>query len=242
MRVLVIGGAGYVGGLVLPRLAERHELRVLDPRPPAAGGVEHLPGSAADPEALARAVSGMDAVLHMAMAGAADSGAAEAARGFEVNVTSVHLALRAAHEAGIRHAVFLSSFSVYRDLVDRRLDETVPPDATDLYGLTKRLGEEVCRAAVEEWGLSVTALRLAWPTTDEAWPAWALPGADSATHHTEDGTLIPALAATDLAAALCAALEPREGFRVFHVTGGDANGRWPLTEAARHLHWTPGRR
>lgn len=152
MRVLVIGGSGYVAGLMTPALAERHEVRVLDPRPPE-GPCEHVPGTADDPAALARAMDGVDVVVHAAIAPVGDDGFAYAARAFDVNVSSVHLALLAAHQAGVRHVVFLSSLSVYRDFVDRPLDESVPADATDLYGLTKRLAEQVCEAATREWDL-----------------------------------------------------------------------------------------
>ncbi|MDQ5851506.1 MAG: NAD(P)-dependent oxidoreductase, partial [Chloroflexota bacterium] len=60
MCVLVIGGSGYVGGLVLPILAQHHTLRVFDLRPPADGGWEYIAGDISDPDELARAAMGMD--------------------------------------------------------------------------------------------------------------------------------------------------------------------------------------
>ncbi|MEU6976956.1 NAD(P)-dependent oxidoreductase [Streptomyces sp. NPDC046371] len=240
MRVLVIGGGGYVAGLILPALAARHEVTVLDPRP-STGAHTHRTGSATDPDDLAAAMVGADVILHTALANPAGHQLADAAHAFEVNVTSVHLALAAAHEAGVPHAVHLSSLSVYRDLTTRRLDESVPPDATDLYGLTKRLAEQVCHAAAFEWDMSVTVLRLAWPTTDQAWPAWALPGQPPRTH-TADGAPVHALAADDLARAVLAALEHRDGFDVFHITGTDQDGRWSPAKARDVLRWEPRRR
>ncbi len=225
MRVLVVGGSGYVGGLVLPHLAARHEVRVLDRR---------TGGDATDPEQLAEAVRGMDTVVHCAMGGTDWDTPRGAADAFDVNVKSVHLTLRAAHEAGIGHAVHVSSMSVFRDLTARRLDESTPPDATDLYGFTKRLGEEVCRAAVAEWGMSVTVLRLAWPTPDELWPAWAPPDQDPQIMRTPEGVPIGATAARDVAAALLAALVPRDGFQVFTISGDTSARLWP-TDRARAL-------
>ncbi|MCB5167711.1 NAD(P)-dependent oxidoreductase [Streptomyces bambusae] len=240
MTILVIGGSGHVGSLVLPGLAQRHDVRVLDPRPPA-GPHDHVPGTADDPAALDRALKGVDAVVHAALAPAHEDGPAAAARSFEVNVTSVHLTLQAAHRAGVRHAVLFSSLSVFRDLADRPLDETVPPDATDLYGLTKRLAEQVCRAATEEWDMTATVLRLAWPTTDEAWPDWSLPGVAQSARRTADGTMIPALAATDLTRAVLAALDHRHGYEVFHITGDDSGRHWNQTKARDLLGWRPVR-
>ncbi len=237
MRVLVVGGAGYVAGLMLPSLAGRHRIRVLDRRPPDAD-VEFLAGNATDHADLRRAVDGMDAVVHCAMGRTEWDTPEGVADAFDVNVKSPHLTLLAAHQAGVRHAVHISSMSVYRELTARRLDESTPPDATDLYGLTKRLGEQVCAAAVAEWGLSVNVLRLVWPTTDEAWPAWA--ATDPPTlHHAVDGAPIDGTAATDLAAAVLAALDHRAGLQLFTISGDRSARLWSTAKAQRVLGWAP---
>lgn len=75
----------------------------------------------------------------------------------------------------MKHAVYISSPSVYEKLQSRHLDETVPPDATNVYGLTKYLSEQVCTPAATQWGVSVNVLRIALPTPDDVWPAWAPP-------------------------------------------------------------------
>ena len=238
MRVLVVGGSGYVAGLVLPLLAERHQLRVLDLRRPP-DGTDYVEGSATDYATLRRATEGVDAVVHCAMAPEQEvhtPGGAAAA--FDVNVKSVHLTLLAAHDAGVPHAVHISSLSVYRDVTARRLDETVPPDATDGYGLTKRLGEQVCRAATVEWGLSVTVLRLAWPTPDALWPAWGKRKRPRRLR-AKDGTPIEATAASDLAAALLAALDHRDGYQVFTISGDRSAGLWSTARAREVLGWAP---
>ena len=237
MRVLVVGGSGYVAGLMLPMLGERHAIRVLDLRPPTAEA-EYVTGSATDYASLSTAVEGMDAVLHCAMGSEAWSTPEGAIDAFDVNVKSVHLTLMAAHEAGVRHVVYISSLSVYRDLKRRRFDEAVPADATDLYGLTKRLGEEVCRAAATEWGLSVNVLRLAWPTPDELWPLWG-PREEPRRFYTEDGTLIEPTRASDLARAVLAALDHRDGFQLFAITGDQSARLWSTAKAREVLGWSP---
>jgi nucleoside-diphosphate-sugar epimerase len=238
MRILVIGGSGYVGSMLLPALRARHALRILDPRPPAGEGYEYLPGDATDPERLPSAMAGVDAVLHAAMAGAPWRQPRHAADAFDAHVKSVHLTLRAAHDAGVPHAVHLSSMSVFRRMTTRRLDESVPPDATDVYGLTKRLGEEVCRAAAARWRMTVNVLRLAWPTPDEDWPAWAgvRPARQVRTPH---GTPIRATASSDLAPAVLAAFEVRDGYQVYTICGDDSAVRWPIDKARQRLGWTP---
>jgi nucleoside-diphosphate-sugar epimerase len=237
MRVLVVGGSGYVAGLVLPVLSQRHTIRVLDLRPPPAD-VEHLTGSATEYVSLRSAVEGMDAVVHCAMGSEEWSTPEGAADAFDVNVKSVHLSLLAAHDAGVPHAVYISSMSVYRDLTQRRLDETVPSDATDLYGLTKRLGEEVCLAAAAEWGLSINVLRLVWPTPDETWPAWG-PRRTPERQYTDDGTLIQPTRASDLGRALLAALDHRDGYQLFIISGDESARLWSTAKARQDFGWAP---
>ena len=157
---------------------------------------------------------------------------------FDVSVLSVHQTLRAAHDAGVRHAVYVSSLSVYRDLHARRITEADPTDATDVYGLTKRLGEEVCRAACAEWGMSVNMLRLAYPTPDDAWPVWAK-AEPPVRRRADDGTPIDATAGTDVARAILAALDHRDGCQAFIITGDRTAGLWSVEKARRVLGWAP---
>jgi len=237
MRVLVVGGAGYVAGLVLPQLTRQHVVRVLDLRPPPEEA-EHVVGSATEYADLRRAAEGIDAVVHCAMGShqwTTPDGMADA---FDVNVKSVHLTLLAARDAGVPHAVHISSMSVYQNLTRRRLDEAVTPDATDIYGLTKRLGEAVCLAATVEWGLSVNVLRLVWPTPDDVWPAWG-PWTTPKVLHTRDGTPIHATAASDLGRALLAALDHRDGFQLFTISGDESARLWSTAKARRELGWEP---
>lgn len=248
MRILLIGGSGYVGTLMLPGLAAQHEVRVLDLVPPH-GDYDHVIGSATDSAVLAAALDGMDAVVHAAMGHRSPDHwpHPDNASAFEVNVASVHATLEAAHAAGVPRAVLIGSLSVFDEewLVERAVDETTEPDATDVYGVTKRLAEQIGRIAAGAHGMTVTVLRLAWPTPDEVWPRWALPVVEEPIEfRRKDGSLAPALAASDLAAAVSAALR-REGpgYDVFHIVGADDSGRgWSTAKARDVLGWVAQRR
>lgn len=230
MQLLVIGGAGYVGGMILPELARRHRLRVFDLRPPAVAVDEYMTGRVDDLAALRHAAAGVDAVVYMAMGEKDFSTPAAITSNFDVNVKGVYLALYAAHLAGVGHAVYTSTMSVYDgDLLRRYFaDETIPPDSRHMYGLTKRFGEEICRVAALEWGMSVNALRLCLPLPDAEWVATV-----------DERAPILATAATDLARALLAALEYRDGFQAFMISGDYTGRLMNMAKAKQLLHWEP---
>ncbi len=234
MRVLVIGGSGYLGTLVLPFLAPQHELRVFDLRPPADPALEYVQGNVCDPAALAGAMRGMDAMLYMAMGSHPQGNDWERMEArvtaFDVSVKGLHLALHAAHQAGIGHAVYTSSMSVYADNGVGRVgaDEDAPPDSVLAYGLTKHLGEEVCRHAWRMWGMSVNALRLYLPMPESRWLVEA-----------DKGEPTLATTAADTARALLAALEYRAGFEAFTISGDYEQKLLNMGKARRLLGWEP---
>ena len=236
MKVLVIGGSGKVGALTVPSIARQHAVRVFDLRPPAYEDVEYAEGSVADLAALTGALEGMDALIYMAMGGyhtpGRDPFEMVEARidAFDVNVKGVHLALFAAHKSGIGHAVYTSSMSIYHGdgIRPGGTDEDTPPDSDHAYGLTKRLGEEVCRSACRAWGMSVNALRLCFPVSEERWLDRAKRGE-------------PTIMTTgeDTARALLSALQYRDGFQAFAICGDYEQKLLNTAKARRLLGWEP---
>ena len=252
MRITLIGGKGGIGSSLVTAWKHDHELTVLDRRTEPTHGVRDLVGEADDPEALAEALAGTEAVVHLAALLPQGSEAEQlpgTARAIEVNVGAVLLALRVARRAGARSFVHISSLSVF----DRYGYEPIPagaqPDATLLYGVTKRLAESALRmsiegpaATAEEGPITATSLRLAYPTTAADWPRWRDPV--HAEHEAEllgldDGTPHACLHPADVESAVMKAL-----FR----TRGDAYETIAITaaphaidddSAARLLDWHP---
>lgn len=242
MKVLVIGGSGHVAGLILPHLKEKYELRVFDMKPPADSSLEYVEGSVTDLEALVQAMTGMDAFLYLAM-GTLGLRASDREiylraldTAFDVNVKGVYYATRAAHEARVPHAVYASSLSIYKGGYGRAhpdsryyAHEDMVPDALDRYGLTKRLGEDVFRAAALQWGLTVNALRLCRPLSME--------------DYQERMRLdIPHIATegSDVARAFDAALQYRPtGFEAFFISGDYDEQMMSMAKAKKLLGWEP---
>ncbi|MBL8094326.1 MAG: NAD(P)-dependent oxidoreductase [Anaerolineales bacterium] len=231
MNLFVVGGSGQVGSLVLPFIARRHALAVYDLRPPVDPAWAYVPGNVGDLDALAEAIKGADALLYMAMGNKYSYVTTEGiTTNLDVNIKGVHLALEAAGRAGVPHAVYTSSMSVYGgELYERYFpDETVPPDSDELYGFSKRLGELACERAARVWPMSVNALRLCFPKSAADWQAEA--AARQPTIATD---------AEDVANAILAALDYRHGFEAFMISGDFEERIMNMAKARRLLHWAP---
>lgn len=228
MRVLVIGGSGMVGSMMMPYLKKEYDLIIYDLQPPSDSTLAYIEGDITDFDDLARAVEGKDAIVYMAMGSLEWHTLHGIHSAFDINIKGLHLALKAAHEAGITQAVYTSSMSVYSDLDGRYFpDETVPVDANDLYGFTKRLGEEVCLNAVRNWDMHINALRLCFPTPD-----------DELDQVEPDKQLI-ATAASDVASAISAALQYQARFQTFMISGDYENKQLNMSKAKLLLNWEP---
>ncbi len=230
VRILVVGGSGDVGSLVTPILAQHHEVHIFDRQPPADPACVYVAGDLTNPADVASAVTGMDVLLYMAM-GHKEFNTLEAiVTGFDISVKGVYLALHAAHHAGITHAIYTSTLSIYENFGSHYIeDENTPaPDATDIYGFTKRLGEEVCRNAVTAWGMSINVLRLCLPVSTADWQRVAAEGQHTC-HTTGD----------DLARAILAAVDYRDGFQAFTITGDYEERMGSMAKARQVLQWSP---
>lgn len=173
MDVLVTGGAGYVGSTLVPFLLESgHRVRVLDRLAhdaPSLLGVwahpafEFRRGDVCDRDAVADALRGADAVVHLAavVGDPACAAAPELAR--QVNLDASLALLDESRRAGVRRFVFASTCSNYGRSAEpeRHVDEGAPLNPVSLYAETKVAVE---RAMLDEagcGGMAVTPLRFA---------------------------------------------------------------------------------
>ena len=228
MRVLVIGGSGLVGTMITPYLKQDHELTLFDLNPPSDSSLDYIQGDITRFEDLAGAMEGIEGVVYMAMGALEWDTVRGVETAFDINIKGVYLALKAAHEAGVKQAVYTSSMSVYEELDNRTFpDETIEPDASGLYGFTKRLGEEVCLNAVRTYGMHVNALRLCFPTPDEDMS------------EVEENKKLIATSASDVARAISSALQFQGRFQAFMISGDIENKMLNMSKAKHLLNWEP---
>jgi len=161
-RVLLTGGTGLVGRTLAPLLRERYDVTHFDLADPD-DGLPWIDGDLRDAEAVEKACEGMDAIVHVAaLHGPAWQAAGDHA-GVELNVMGTHNILEGARKGGARRVVFTSSIWATGHLPVPPpylpIDENLPREPIEAYGLTKKLGEQMCRFAAERHGLSTICLR-----------------------------------------------------------------------------------
>ena len=167
MRVLVTGGAGYVGSVSVERLhAAGHDVVVLDDL--STGHRESVPPAASlevggygDAETIGRLLerARVDAILHCAARSLVGESVREPARYYRDNVAGGIVLLDAARQAGIERIVFSSTAAVYGVPDATPIPETAPLAPINPYGETKRTFEGALRFYGEAYGLRSVSLR-----------------------------------------------------------------------------------
>jgi UDP-glucose 4-epimerase len=167
VRVLVTGGAGYVGGAsVEALLAAGHEVIVLDDlstghRTAVAPGARLVVAGYADESATTRLLvdEAIDAVLHCGARSIVGESVADPAGYFRANVSGGLALLEAMRAAGVRRMVFSSTAAVYGTPDATPIPETAPLRPINPYGETKRAFEAALRWYGTAYGLRSVILR-----------------------------------------------------------------------------------
>ncbi|HEY6118854.1 MAG TPA: NAD-dependent epimerase/dehydratase family protein, partial [Pyrinomonadaceae bacterium] len=169
-RVLVIGGAGFVGSHLVDQLIKEpvREIIVLDnfvrgTRANLRNAVQDdrvtvVDGSITDLKLLGELMQGTDCVFHLAALWLFEC-VHQPRSALEVNVVGTFNVMEAAQQAGVKKVVYSSSASVYGDAVFTPMTEDHPFNNRTMYGATKIAGEQFFRAFYEQHKLDYVGLR-----------------------------------------------------------------------------------
>jgi nucleoside-diphosphate-sugar epimerase len=167
-RVLVTGGAGFIGSHLVDRLvADGHVVTVLDN---LATGLESnltgvkdkirfVNGDIRDLETVRACVAEQEIIFHQAALGSVPRSIADPITSNAVNVNGTLNLLTVAKDSGVKRFLYASSSSVYGDTPTLPKVETMPTKPQSPYALTKLAAEEYCRIFYQVYGLETVVLR-----------------------------------------------------------------------------------
>lgn len=168
MKVLVTGGAGFIGTNLCERLvAEGHEVIALDNMSVSDVnvpflkeiGVTVVEKDIVDYENIKDEFTGVDWVIHLAAMNRAQRSIEQPLEANAVNIDGTLNCLEASRQAGVKRFINVSSSSVYVNQRDVLLSEDMPLAPPHPYGVGKLAGEHYSRIYLEIYGLSTTSLR-----------------------------------------------------------------------------------
>ncbi len=170
-RVLITGGAGFIGSHVTDRLVNAgFDVRIVDDL--SAGKFYNIEqslktnratfvkGNLADPAIAKKSVKDVDAVVHLAAVTSIPFSYLHPDLTFAMNVNATASLLNSCLSADVLRFVFVSSCSVYGEPSYVPIDENHPTCPVSPYAVSKLKGEQECNRILEKYGLDVVTLRL----------------------------------------------------------------------------------
>ena len=166
MKTLVTGGAGFIGSNIARALLERgDDVRIIDDF--ATGRRQNIEGldmelieaTIEDPEAVARAVDGVEVVFHQAALPSVKRSVDDPVRTHSVNATGSLNVLNAARKANVRRVVYASSSSAYGNTPTLPKHEGMVTAPLSPYAVAKLAGEQYCKAFAHVYEIETVALR-----------------------------------------------------------------------------------
>lgn len=165
MRVLITGGAGFIGSHIAEHFQGKAEVRVLDSlrsgyrRNLDGLEVEFIEGDIRNRELVREAMRGVDYVFHLAALVSVPESMEKIAECIDINGTGLIVVLEEAARAHVKKLCFSTSAAVYGDNPELPKRETMTPEPKSPYAITKLDGEYYCRMFTGTGRLQTACLR-----------------------------------------------------------------------------------
>ncbi len=228
-KVLITGAAGRIGAVLRQGLRECYDLRLLYHRTvrEAAAGEEVALGSVADLAAMAAAVAGVDAVVHLAGDPEVDATWESV---LEKNIQGVYCTYEACKNAGVKRVVFASTNHVTGFYEQEGMYTTpeMPVRPDSLYGASKAFGESLGRYYVDRYGLEVVCLRIGSFQPDSA-----------IVERQSDRILSTWLSHRDCVQLVQCSIEADVRCGIYYGISANTRAYWDIQNARQDLGYTP---
>jgi len=165
MRVLVTGGAGYIGSVVSEQLvSDGHEVVVYDNlskghRDAVVAGARFVEGDLHEAEKLRETLNGIDAVIHMAAYSLVGESVEAPSKYYHNNVVAGLVLLDAMRDCGVKRIVFSSTAATYGEPEAQPIFESAPTNPTNPYGESKLAFEKAMHWYERAYDLRYASLR-----------------------------------------------------------------------------------
>jgi len=166
MKVLVIGGSGFIGSHIVDKLREKGvDVRIYDGiMPTFRKDIEFYQGSILDLTSLGFAVNGIDAIFHLAAVADVKDVYNEPYYSESINVRGTLNVLEVARKANVKRIIYGSTTWVYSEANENIVNELTPLRApSHFYTATKLASEYYCNSYSKLYGLEITILRYGIP-------------------------------------------------------------------------------
>lgn len=165
MKILVTGGAGFIGSHIVEHFQGKAEVRVLDNlrsgylKNLEGFDVEFIEGDIRDRNIVKQAMQGVDYVFHMAAMISVPESMDKPIECVDLNVNGLLIVLEEAAKAGVKKLCFSTSAAIYGDNPTVPKREAMYPEPKSPYAITKLDGEYYCNMFTQEGKLETACLR-----------------------------------------------------------------------------------
>ncbi|MCA0389025.1 MAG: NAD-dependent epimerase/dehydratase family protein [Bacteroidetes bacterium] len=168
MKLLITGGAGFIGSHMAENFSNKGwEVVVLDNfltgkrenLSHISGNLKIVEGDIRNASIVNEVMAGCDAVIHLAALASVPASFKNPVETYEVNFMGTQNVLEAALQHKVKRVTFASSSAVYGDTEILPITEENPDNPLSPYGVSKLLGEKLCRFYNTAFGLSVVIFR-----------------------------------------------------------------------------------
>jgi UDP-glucose 4-epimerase len=163
MRILITGGAGFIGSSIATALAKKkHKLVIYDihAQDTKIDNIEHVKGDIFDAPHLTNVLKECASVIHLVGSSEARTPQKRPQMSFDLNIRSLQVLLEAMRDGGVPKLILSSSSAVYGIVDQSPVSEKTTPKPTNIYGSHKYIAEQLAEAYSLNYNMHITILRL----------------------------------------------------------------------------------